>query len=127
MASYEVSHFFLGRVSKLSNYNDFIEEYYGDDDDAPLSKFCESQGEYYIDHDFMEVGEREEEPSLAAFFKSYSYSESWSAGVLEEALSLNLEDANVLIFITKDQIEKPRSVKGDGFEIVYIGEFGYPI
>jgi len=127
MKTHEISHFFLGRVSDHSKYNDFLEERYGEDDDTPLSKFCESQGEHFIDHDFMEIGARENEPSLEEFFKPYSYSEHWSNDVIEKANSLQLLDADVLLFVSKEEIKNPKSVKGKGFELVYIGEYGYPI
>lgn len=126
MKSREVSHFFLGRVSNHSKYNSFLEERYGFDDDIPLSKFCESQGEVFIDHDFMEIGSRDQESSLETFFKPYSYSDHWLHDVIKTAEEFELLDANVLLFLSKEEIDRPRTVKGDGFELIYIGEFSYP-
>ena len=123
----EVSHFFLGRVTDTSRFSKFLEEHYGEDDDLPISEFYGSQGEIFCDHDFMEVGRRGPVGTLEDFFKPYSYSDHWSASVCQAAHLHNMQDANALIFITSTEIKSPRSVKYDGFELVYLGAFEYPI
>ncbi|MBE0459536.1 immunity 22 family protein [Pseudoalteromonas sp. KG3] len=127
MSKTEVSHFYLGRVSDHWKYNAFLEEHYGEDDDEPLSAFCGSQDELFIDHDFMEMGARDDGATVAEFFSPYSYSEHWSEAVAKVASECNLTDANVLLFVSKSEIENPKSISGDGFELIYIGEFEYPI
>ena len=128
MKSFEISHFYLGKVTDNCQFGNFLEEIYIEkEDDQPLSEFYGSQGEVFCDHDFMEVGFREHQKSLALFFAPYSYAEYWSESVCAKAKTLGLEDANALIFISKEQIDKPRSVAEKGFELVYIGEYKYPI
>jgi hypothetical protein len=124
----ETSHFFLGRFRTKRQFNDFLKEDFSqDDDDAPISPFYGSQGETYCDHDFMECGFRAKEPSLKEFFAPYSYAEHWAEELVKKAAAAKLEDANALIFITKSEIKKPRSVKGDGFTLTYLGKIKYPI
>ena len=127
MSRTEISHFYLGRVTDHLKYGAFLEEHYGTDDDTPLSAFCESQGELFVDHDFMEVGARENEPTLKEFFYPYSYSEHWSETLCNIAKEHDLTDANVLLFISKSEIENPVSVSAEGFELHYVGELEYPI
>ncbi len=116
MRSTEISHFYLGRVVDGARYSEFLAENYGDDD-KPISEFYGSQGERFCDHDFMETGERAPGASLEEFFAPHSYADKWSEALCRAARAAGLENANVLIFINSDQIESPRSVRGDGFEL----------
>jgi len=75
----------------------------------------------------METGVRNTGESLEEFFAPHSYADQWSKALCEAARAANLEDANVLVFISKEQIASPRSVKEDGFELAYIGLFEYGI
>lgn len=123
----ETSHFYLGRVTDEDRFEAFLEEDYDREDGEPRSDFYGSQGEFFCDHDFMETGTREPGQSLEAFFAPHSYAEHWLEPVCEAARAARLDDANALLFIRKDEIASPRSVRGDGFELVYLGEFTYPI
>lgn len=127
MSRTEISHFYLGRVTDEVRFASFLEEGYEREDGQPRSDFYGSQGEFFCDHDFMETGTREPGQSLDAFFAPHSYADHWSDHVCQAARALQLEDANVLLFIRKDEIASPRSVRGEGFELIYLGEFSYPI
>ena len=128
MSSTETSHFFLGRFRSKSQFAKFLKEDYSkDDDDTPLSPFYGSQGQTFCDHDFLEHGFRETERTLKEFFAPYSYAEHWAGELAKRADDAGLQDANSLIFISKAEIRKPRSVKGDGFTLTYLGVIKYPI
>jgi hypothetical protein len=127
MRKTEISHFYLGRVEDSSRYLAFLKERYDREEDEPLSGFYGSQGELFCDHDFMETGARDPGASLEAFFAPHSYSDQWSTAVCRAARAIQIEDADVLIFISATEIESPRSVKSDGFELIYIGPFEYQI
>ncbi|KAF1006432.1 MAG: hypothetical protein GAK28_02450 [Luteibacter sp.] len=128
MRTTETSHFYLGRVTDPANYAAFLAEHYDrEDDEEALSAFYASQGETFCDHDFMETGERAPDLSLKAFFAPHSYASEWSGAVCAAAREHELDDATLLLFISSDQIAAPRSVKGDGFELIYIGSFDYRI
>jgi hypothetical protein len=51
----------------------------------------------------------------------------WAKELTKRAGEAGLDDANALIFISKAEIKKPRSVKGDGFALTYLGVIQYPI
>jgi hypothetical protein len=128
MTDTETSHFFLGRFQSARDFAKFLKEDFSqDDDDAPISAFYGSQGETFCDHDFMEHGFRNKEQPLKEFLAPYSYAEHWAEELLKKAATAGLDDANALIFISKDQIKKPRSVSGDGFILTYLGKIKYPI
>ena len=123
----ETSHFYLGRVVDEACFCAFLEEDYERQDGEPRSDFYGSQGELFCDHDVMETGTRQPGQSLEAFFAPHSYADRWKDAVCQAARALRLEDANVLLFIHKDEIAAPRSVQGKGFELIYVGAFSYPI
>ncbi len=124
----EISHFFLGRFKSERLFAKFLEEDYSkEDDDAPLSLFYGSQGETFCDHDFLEHGFRDKKMKLEKFLAQFSYAEHWAEELMKRAAEAGLEDANTLIFISKAEISKPRSVEGDGFILTYLGEIKYPI
>jgi len=128
MSDTETSHFFLGRFRSKRDFSKFLKEDYSkDDDDTPLSAFYGSQGETFCDHDFMEHGLRDKGSTLQEFFTPYSYAEHWAKELARRAADAGLDNANALIFISKAQIKKPRSVTGDGFTLTYLGQIKYPI
>jgi len=57
----------------------------------------------------------------------YSYYEQWSAELARRAAEAGLTKVNMLLFISKDQIDKPRSVDADGYKLHYLGTIKYRI
>lgn len=128
----EISHFWLGKFTSEEEYFDFVgedEAYYEDDDyeEKYISEFAKSQGENFLDHDFIESGFENEAISFEEKFSKYSYADQWIAEVKNRLNNQNLEDINTLIFISKDQIKNPVSVMNSKFDLLYIGEIEYDI
>ena len=128
----ETSHFWLGKFKSEEEYFDFVGEdnaYYEDDEveEKFISEFAKSQGENFLDHDFMESGFENEAISFEEKFSKYSYADQWIAEVKNRLNNQNLEDINTLIFISKDQIKNPVSVINSKFDLLYIGEIEYNI
>jgi hypothetical protein len=57
----------------------------------------------------------------------YSYHEQWTAELARRAAEAGLKGLNTLVFISRDQIDRPRSVKGDGCWLHYLGTISYRI
>ena len=130
--SREKSHFWVGKFESEALYFDFVAEddsrYELEDyDDIPVSKFAASQGEVWIDHDFMESGFEPNQVSLKKQFAPYSYAYDWGAELEKRCANLKLEGANTLIFLNEGQISNPVSVDGPGFKLVYVGVIAYEI
>jgi len=128
----EISHFWLGKFTSEAEYFDFVgedEAYYEDDDyeEKYISEFAKSQGENFLDHDFIESGFENEAISFEEKFSKYSYADQWIAEVKNRLHDQNLEDINTLIFISKNQIKNPVSVMNSKFDLLYIGEIEYDI
>ncbi|MCD0468121.1 immunity 22 family protein [Flavobacterium sp. JAS] len=132
----ETSHFWFGQFTSEEAYFDFLgenETYYEDEDviedEKYISEFAKSQNENFLDHDFMESGFENEEVSFKEKFSPYSYSEKWITEAKERLVKQNQdpEKVNTVVFISKDQIEKPISIQNSKFELIYIGQIEYEI
>jgi hypothetical protein len=131
MRDTEPSHFWLGHFPNEKRVAEYVAEVYDDDDEdrehTPLSQFARDQGEKWYDHDFMEHGFKKNAKSVEDLVNGYSYHEQWSAELARRAAEAGLTKVNMLLFISKDQINKPRSVEGDGYKLHYMGTIKYRI
>lgn len=111
MRGTEASHFWLGQFPNEKRVAEYVAEVYDDDDEdrehTPLSQFARDQGEKWYDHDCMEHG--------------------FEKNATRRAAKAGLTKVNMLLFISKDQIDKPRSVEGDGYNLHYMGTIEYRI
>ena len=97
----ETSHFWLGKFKSEEEYFDFVGEdnaYYEDDEveEKFISDFAKSQGENFLDHDFMESGFENEAISFEEKFLKYSYAKQWIAEV-KKRLSDQNQNLKMLI------------------------------
>ncbi|WP_394747432.1 immunity 22 family protein [Spongiimicrobium salis] len=132
MARTEKSHFWVGRFTSEELYFDFVGEDHSryeleDYDDVPISKFAASQGEVWIDHDFMESGFEEPQAHIKEQFGHYSYAKNWGTELEQQCAGRIPKNSNVLVFLNENQIAKPQSVEGPDFELIYIGVLEYEI
>lgn len=126
------SHFWIGKFESEDIFGDFVGEdesrYELEDyDDIPISKFATSQGEIWIDHDFMESGFEEPNKDVKIQFKKYSYAYNWGEELERRCSKLPETGYNALIFISEDQIDNPKSVIGNGFILEYLGTIEYEV
>jgi len=125
------SHFWVGRFNDDDLFFDFFGEderiYESGNEDLPLSKFIASQGETWIDHDFMESGFESPGDDLKKQFANYSYADTWGMELEKRCAAMNLKDINALVMLDEDQLENPVSVKGPGFTLTYLGVIEYTL
>ncbi|MBL8854390.1 MAG: immunity 22 family protein [Planctomycetaceae bacterium] len=111
--------------------SEYLEEIYDEDDEdreqTPLSQFARDQGETWYDHDFMAHGFKKNAKSVEDLVNGYSYFEQWSAELARRAAEAGLTKINMLLFMSQDQIDKPRSVEGEGYKLHYMGTIKYRI
>ena len=131
MRETETSHFWIGHFPSLQRVADYFAEVYDDDDedreDTPLSAFARDQGASWYDHDFLEYGFGEECASVEELVAGYSYHEQWQDELARRAAQAGLTGLNMFVFINQDQIESPRSVRGDDYALEYLGTITYRI
>jgi Immunity protein 22 len=83
----EISHIWLERFSSEGDVKAYFEEHYNDgnqndeDGQIPISQFAADQGEWFYDHNWIELG-FEENHDLRALVARHSYSSDY----LEEVL-----------------------------------------
>ena len=129
----EVSHFWVSYFDTEDDFFDFFGEdpdYYSDENDSDekyISKFAKSQGENWIDHDFMECGFENTDVSITEKFKAYSYAKEWSLEIEQRIQKRQIEKVNSIVFVTKNEISKPTDVLQDKYYLFYVGEIEYDI
>ncbi len=131
----ESYHFWVGKFHSEKVFTDFIAEnadYYilqdeDNDNEIALSKFIQSQGETWIDHDFMESGFEPPQKTLKEQFGFYSFADKWIDKLEKKCQQLALIDINVLIFVKSEEISQPTSVRGSDFELYYLGIFKFEL
>ncbi len=116
--------FFVGYFSSDKEMWDFFEENDRAGDDSPISKFCESQGEKWIDHDHMEVSQNGDQ-GLRSALKNWSQVDSWVRDVLVAVDNADLPDNAICTAVLYNDscVDEPRSVEGPGFRVVFLGQF----
>lgn len=122
------SHFWVGHFPDGRRAGKYFAETYDEDgDDTPVSPFARDQGETWYDHDFLEYGFSKSANSIEKLVSGYSYSEQWAAEVARRVADAGLTGVNMFVFIDKGEVAKPRSVKGDGYWLHYLGTIRYRI
>ncbi|MBD1912964.1 MULTISPECIES: immunity 22 family protein [unclassified Leptolyngbya] len=119
----EVSHIWIG-VFASSAFEDYFMEHYGDDE-APINRFAEEQGEVFYDHDWIEISylDDSEASDIRSFVAEHSYSENYLDAVCERAVALRVDRINVFVIADKNEFDNPRSVTGTNYRLEYLGEF----
>ena len=127
----ETSHFWVGRFSSMQQLAGYFAEVYDDEDEdreqTPLSGFARDMGETWYDHDFLEYAYGEACATVEELADGYSYHEQWAAELARRTTDAGLTGVNTIVFISRDQIEHPRSIEGDGYVLHYLGTIGYLI
>ncbi len=109
-------HYWLGRFETKEVFDDFMKETYSaepEDDDKPISKFVGSQGERFVDHDFMEA--YFQPPSEEVPIKVYK---DYFGNLFPE---VDMAGYNVFIKCSTEEIGQPQSVSNETYTLDYIG------
>jgi hypothetical protein len=129
----EISHIWLGRFSSEGDARAYFAEHYNDGDDndedgeTPISQFAADQGQWFYDHDWLEVSFQESR-DLRALVMQHSFSSDYLEEILSRANSLGLaEQANTFVLADKAEFNHPRSVKTEQYQLWYFGEFSCTI
>lgn len=124
MADTETCHFWVAWFRDDIRQVYFKEIYDDADEDrahTPLSMFARYQGEKWYDHDALEIGYREDEKTYEQGWRGHSWSDQWTAEVIRRIAAAGISHINSIFYIEEDQIDKPRSVSGDGYIVHYLG------
>ncbi len=123
----ETSHFWVGHFPEALACTYFAEVYGVDRDETALSAFARDQGDQFYDHDFLEYGFNDTAGTVEELVEGYSYSDQWGADLARLVAEAGLSGVNWFAFINESEIERPRSVQGDGYWYRYLGTITYRI
>jgi hypothetical protein len=119
--------FWIGHFDDEKICSEYIDE--NEDADVetiPLNKFCEEQGEMWYDHDHVEMVLTKATSDIKVLFDDGSYAASYKQAIYNDFSKIKVSGPmNFYISIFNEQFEKPRSVKGKGFWLHYLGEYSY--
>ncbi len=118
-----VCHIWLGKFASEAALDEYFEESYDeDDDDAPINGFAKDQRATFYDHDWVERSFKKGD-DLKKLIKGHSWSEKYMSKVIAAAEKQKIAGANVFVMADRNEFRKPRSVKGKGYELWYVGTF----
>jgi hypothetical protein len=127
----QTCHFWLGQFPNEQRVDDYFAEVWDEEDEnrehTPLSAFGRDQGENWYDHDFLEHGYNPKATSVEELVEGHSYHEQWAAELARRAAAAGITGSNMVVFIEREQIDRPRSVDGDGYSLRYMGTIRYRI
>jgi hypothetical protein len=121
-----VSHCWLGCFPDERRLLDYFRELPGGGGThSPLSEFARDQGAAQIDREFLEFGFISGAPSVKELARGRPYHKQFEDGLAERASTLGLRTVNTIVYISEDQIGRPRSVEGEGFWLRYVGTIDF--
>jgi len=91
-------------------------EHYGDDE-QPINSFAESQGEWFYDHDFLYLAEKQ------AFFSDTSINELCRADIQEKWNLLARDELTTVVVADGNDFQTPVSCAIGHSEFIYLGNF----
>jgi Immunity protein 22/Sel1 repeat len=116
----KLSHIWIGCFSDKAP-NDYFNEEYNDDDDKPISRFVDEQGEIWVDHDFLEIIWSDNFKTIDELVENLSPKSKGK--VILKIKEFNIERGNILIILPINEISTPRSVNNADYNLYYIGQF----
>ena len=127
MRETDTSHFWVGHLPPPIR-DHYFEQVLDEGDDAPLSMFARDQGQKHYDPDFLEFGygATGTVKDLVAGH-AYSYQDQWAEELDRRASAAGLTAVDFFMFISKEEVKNPRSVRGDGYWLSYLGTIEYQI
>lgn len=119
----EISLIWLGDFPSEEYLREYFDENYDEeDDDAPMNKFAEDQGESFYNHDWLEWSYNDS-GNLRHLMIHHSYSTDYIEEVMQLATKKELSGINTFIMADKSEFSSPQSIEGETYSLYYIGEF----
>src|SRR5579872_2663201 len=100
----ETCDFWIGSFPSEDAFSEYVGEdprYYelmDTDNEVPLSRFIEDQGQDWYDHDMIEMGFKATAGSVAELVKGYSYADQYADELARRATEIGLAGANGFLF-----------------------------
>jgi|GEM_PF-6883147 len=114
----------VGSIPKKAQFNAYLKETYGEDDEAPISAFCADMQDTFYDHDFVfsEWYGAKDKP-VADLLSGWNQAHTFSAGALKLAKKAGIEAGN-MVLIAYDHELKPNKWP-DTSPVRFLGNLAY--
>ncbi len=116
-------HIWLGYFKSKEDFYQYTEIDYCDDD-QPMNRFIQDQGQLYYDEDF---GESEffdaSFKDVHKFITLFSYGDQFVDELIKRAYSMKIIKMNALIMLELGELNSPQTVINQAYEVHYMGTF----
>jgi len=121
--TFRVVDIWVGRWPDEKAFHTFFEEVEEYVDREPISPFAASQKEWFYDHDFIEHQFHPLSDELDRMLLGHSGYPSWRVAVLRKCKRRKLGALNGTVLAFGIQFARPRTYRGEGIELQYLGRF----
>lgn len=121
--TYKIVDIWVGRWPDEETFHAFFEEVEEYSEGEPISPFAASQKEWFYDHDFVEREFHPLSDELEPVLLGHSGYPSWSAAVRRKCKRRKLGALNGTVLAFGMQFDTPRTFRGGGVELHYLGRF----
>lgn len=117
------AHIWVAQFTSAKALEKYMEEDFdADDDDTPISRFAADQGVGFYDHDLV-YAEFLKKATPAALIECWGFPAKATAAVVKAVEALGLDGLNTSFIADQGEFEKPKSAKGKGYQLWYVGQF----
>jgi WD40 repeat protein len=116
-------HIWVAQFESKKRLDAYMREHIGDpDEETPISEFGRDQKECFYDHDLV-YAEHFRKATMQELIECWRLPEKTVAQIGAAIQKLGVAHANVSFIAEKTEFDKPRSAKGKGYQLWYIGLF----
>lgn len=117
------AHIWVARFKSQKALEKYMEETFDEsDDDAPISRFAEDQGEGFYDNDLV-YAEFQKNATPKELIGCWGFSEKATEKIVKAIEALGVDGLNTSFIADKGEFSKPKSVTGTGYQLWYVGQF----
>ena len=117
------AHIWLARFDSQKRLDEYLEEDLGDDDNmGPISQFASDQRAKFYDHDLV-YAEFKKKTNVLELIGCWKFPDASVKQVLQHVQNKRIVDVNTCFVADKNEFKRPRSAKGNGYELAYLGQF----
>jgi hypothetical protein len=117
------AHVWVARFKSQKALDQYMDEVFDEDDeDAPISRFAADQGVAFYDHDLV-YAEFLKKATPGALIECWGFPGKATATVVKAVEALGVDGLNTSFIADKGEFSKPKSAKGTGYQLWYVGQF----
>lgn len=116
------AHIWVARFKSKKALDEYMDETFDEDDDAPISRFAADQGVGFYDHDLV-YAEFLKNATPRALIECWGFPDKATAAVVTAVEALGVDGLNSSFIADKGEFSKPKSASGTGYQLWYVGQF----